>query len=159
MQYRPTLLRASGIALLVGALTFAGTAGAAHAAPGDAGFLGAAESFSVLGASTVTNGGASTFLPGDLGVSPGSALVGFGPGEGTVGGTQYAPPDALPGTAQTDATTAANELMAVPSYDVGAANLGGFTYTSGSYSSATSLDHTGTITLQGDRMMCSSSPP
>ena len=47
-------------------------------------------------------------------------------------------------------TTAANALMAVPSYDVGAANLGGFTYVAGSYSSATSLSHTGTITLQGD---------
>lgn len=53
-------------------------------------------------------------------------------------------------TAQGDVTTAANALMAVPSYDVGAANLGGYTYVSGSYSSATSLDHTGTITLQGD---------
>lgn len=148
MHARPTIIRTSAVALLVSALTLAGASGVASAAPGDAAFLGTAETFSVLAGSTVTNSGASTFLPGDLGVSPGSALVGFGPGQ--VGGTTYAAPDPEPGTAQTDVTTAANALMAVPSYNVGAANLGGFTYTSGSYSSATSLDHTGTITLQGD---------
>lgn len=147
MRARLALIRTSAVGVLVGALTLAGAASAARAAPGDPGFLGTAESFSVLGASTVTNSGASTFLPGDLGVSPGAALVGFVPAN--LGGASYAG-GAVPTTAQTDATTAANALMAVPSYDVGAANLGGFTYTSGSYSSATSLDHTGTITLQGD---------
>ncbi|MFZ2963526.1 MAG: ice-binding family protein [Rhodoglobus sp.] len=147
MHIRPTLIRTSAVALLVGALTLAGTAGAAFAAPGDAGFLGTAESFSVLAGSEVTNSGAGTFLPGDLGVSPGTALTGFAPSN--LGGASYsAGPVAL--TAQGDVTTAANALMAVPSYDVGAANLGGFTYVAGSYSSATSLDHTGTITLQGD---------
>jgi LPXTG-motif cell wall-anchored protein len=147
MRFRPTLLRATGVALLAGALTFAGTAGAAHAAPGDVGFLGTAETFSVLAGSSVTNSGAGTFLPGDLGVSPGTALIGFVPAN--LGGASYsAGPVAL--TAQDDVTTAANALMAVPSYDVGSANLGGFTYVAGSYSSATSLQHTGTITLQGD---------
>jgi hypothetical protein len=41
--------------------------------------LGAAGSYSVLGGQTVTNGGPTT-MPGDLGVSPGSAVVGFPPG-------------------------------------------------------------------------------
>ena len=41
--------------------------------------LGAATSYSVLGAETVTNTGPST-MPGDLGVYPGSAVKGFPPG-------------------------------------------------------------------------------
>jgi hypothetical protein len=41
--------------------------------------LGAAASYSVLAGSTVTNNGPTT-MPGNLGVSPGSAVTGFPPG-------------------------------------------------------------------------------
>src|SRR5439155_23519643 len=67
--------------------------------------LGAATTFAVLAASTVTNTGATT-VNGDLGLSPGTAVTGFPPG--TVNGTIYASyaADAL---AQLDLTTAYND--------------------------------------------------
>src|ERR1700733_13421711 len=47
--------------------------------------LGTTQSFAVLGSSTVTNTG-PTVVTGDLGVDPGTAIVGFPPGT-VVGGT------------------------------------------------------------------------
>lgn len=73
------------------------------AAPVQAQTLGAAGTFSVLGGSTVTNTGA-TILIGDLGVNPGSAIVGFPPG--SVTRTIYTGADA-PGIAAHAATVAA----------------------------------------------------
>jgi hypothetical protein len=64
--------------------------------------LGTAGSFAVLAGSTVTNTG-DTILEGNLGVSPGTAITGFGPGIVT-DGTIYAG-----GTA---AATAESDLLA-----------------------------------------------
>ena len=69
--------------------------------------LGTAQSFAVLGGSTVTNTG-PTVITGDLGVSPGTAVTGFPPGI-VIGGTIHAA-DAVALQAQSDTTTAYNNL-------------------------------------------------
>src|SRR5439155_1565222 len=112
--------------------------------------LGAATTFAVLAASTVTNTGA-TIVNGDLGLSPGTAVTGFPPG--TINGTIYAgvPAAAL---AQLDLTAAYNDAAG---RTVGAilvaGNLGGLTLTPGLYKSTSSLEiSSGDLTLdaQGD---------
>ena len=74
--------------------------------------LGAAESYSVLAGSTVTNTGPST-ISGDLGVSPGSAITGFPPGIVGPPGTIHAA-DANAGLAQIANTAAFGALSAAP---------------------------------------------
>src|SRR4051794_1992690 len=69
--------------------------------------LGAAQSFAVLGGSTVTNTGPSIII-GDLGVTPGTAITGFPPGTVLAGTTHSA--DAVALQAQTDNTAAYNVL-------------------------------------------------
>jgi hypothetical protein len=66
--------------------------------------LGAAASYSVLAGTTVTNTGPTT-MPGDLGVSPGTAVVGFPPGIVGPPGTIHAG-DANAASAQVDSTAA-----------------------------------------------------
>ena len=76
-----------------------------------------AAGFAVLAGTTVTNIGVtvigppslSPFLGGDLGLSPGSAITGFPPGQVLAPGTIHVA-DAVALQAQTDATTAYNTL-------------------------------------------------
>src|SRR5437867_3645016 len=70
--------------------------------------LGSAQSFAILGASTVTNTGLTT-VTGDVGVSPGTAVTGFPPGIVT-GGAIHAG-DAVASRAHTDAVVAYAALV------------------------------------------------
>jgi hypothetical protein len=91
--------------------------------------LGAADSFAVLGGSTVTNTGSST-ITGDLGLSPGTAVTGFPPGV-VVSGTIHAA-DAIAAAAQNSVTTAYNSLAGQScTQDLTGQNLGGLTLTAG----------------------------
>src|SRR6188508_3358339 len=106
--------------------------------------LGNAGSYAVVGASTVTNTG-PTVLNGDLGVSPGTAVVGFPPG--IVNGTINAG-NAASLAAQNSVTTAYNAL-AGQACDVSLTgqDLGGLTLTPGVYCFSSSAQLTGTLTL------------
>jgi hypothetical protein len=107
--------------------------------------LGTAETFAVLGASTVTNTG-PTQIRGNLGVSPGTAVVGFPPGIMEVG-TIHAG-DAVAMKAQADLTTAYNTAAAMPcKFDLTGQDLGGLTLTPGVYCFDTSAQLTGALVL------------
>ena len=106
--------------------------------------LGNSDSFAVLAGTSVTNTG-NTTISGDLGVSPGNTITGFPPG--TVVGTTHGA-DAAASAAQTDVTTAYNNLASQPfDADLSGQDLGGRTLTAGVYHFSTSAQLTGTLTL------------
>ena len=91
--------RRAGLALVAGLACVVTAVTAQASAVG----LGTAQSFVVLAGATVTNTGPSV-LNGDLGVAPGTALVGFGLPAVVNGATHAA--DAVAAQAQLDLTTA-----------------------------------------------------
>jgi hypothetical protein len=106
--------------------------------------LGTAADFAVLAGSTVTNTGATT-ITGDLGLSPGTSVTGFPPGQ--VVGAQHIS-DAVAVQAKNDLTTAYNDAAARPSTATVPVELGGTTKTQGVYESpAGTFGITGTLTL------------
>lgn len=112
--------------------------------PGFASLLGFADSFAVLGSSTVTNTGSSV-VTGDLGVNPGSAITGFPPG--IVNGTIYGP-GGLSLQAWNDATSAWTGLQNMPfTINLTGQDLGNRTLTSGIYHFDSSAQLTGPLTL------------
>lgn len=105
--------------------------------------------FGVLAGSTVTSTG-NTYVIGNLGVSPGTAITGItgiAPGgPGVVSGTINSA-NALAAQAQIELTAAYNAAAGAASTGVAPANLGGNTYTPGVYTNASSVGITGTVTL------------
>jgi hypothetical protein len=123
--------------------------------------LGAAAGFSVLGAATVTNTGA-TIVGGDLGVSPGSAITGFNSSNAIVGpGTVTDGPGLVTGTIHAGDTAAAQaQAAAAIAYgDLAGracnvtygevAELGGLNLAPGVHCFPSSAFVTGTLTLNG----------
>jgi ice-binding like protein len=101
--------------------------------------------FAVLAGSTVTCAGAS-LITGDVGVSPGSAIVGF-PAPCTDVGTLHGA-DATSAAAQADLTAAYTTLTGLPCASVVGPNLAGLTLTQGVYCvGAAASNLTGTLTL------------
>jgi hypothetical protein len=143
-------IRARRLAIALAAcFGLAAVPGAAHAAPVN---LATVSPFVVLGGATVTNTGPSV-LNGDLGVAPGTALVGFGL-PAVVNGATHAS-DAVARQAQADLTTAydvAAGQAVPPANDLTGTDLGNRTLTAGAYRFTSSAQLTGALTLdaQGD---------
>ncbi|MCE9618972.1 MAG: DUF3494 domain-containing protein [Planctomycetes bacterium] len=107
------------------------TPSAAHAD-----YLNSAASFGVLGGSTVTNTGLTTVI-GNLGVWPGTAVTGFGPGIVT-GGAIHAG-DAVAQAAHNDTVSAFAAFSGMAfNTNLTGQNLGGLTLTPGVYFFSTS---------------------
>jgi len=123
--------------------------------------------FAVLGASTVTNAG-STFITGDVGVSPGTALTGFSvsgnvivnappgtvsDGGGLVNGGSIHAGGVVAGQAHADAAVTYLDLRGrvCPAGNTfpAVAQLGGLTLAPGVYCFPTSANVTGTLILNG----------
>jgi hypothetical protein len=108
--------------------------------------LGTAASYAVLAGSTITNTGLTT-INGDVGISPGNALTGFGPG--VISGTIHlADPKSL--QAQADLTAAYNNAAGqAANANLTGMDLGGKTLMAGTYRFSSSAELTGKLTLDG----------
>jgi hypothetical protein len=112
-------------------------------------------SFSVLGASTVTNTGATT-LTGNLGVSPGSAITGKatitvnGTNAATIGNPSVHEADAFAISAQSQLVTAKTTLGLLGPGTLLGVDLAGLTLFPGVYTVPAGVSNlTGTLTLDG----------
>jgi predicted secreted protein with PEFG-CTERM motif len=110
--------------------------------------LGTAGNFAVLGSTSVTNTG-NTVVTGNLGLSPGTSVVGFPPG--VVTGINHIT-DSSAAQARVDATTAYGALSntACTTNESLNADIGGKTLGPGVYCFPSSAAITGTLTLSGN---------
>ena len=140
-------LASGAVAAAVGLFGVGGSP-AAYAAEPTVG-LGTAAPFAVLAGTTVTNTG-PTVISGDLGVSPGTAITGFPPGQ-VLGGAPHSA-DAVALQAQDDLTTAYGDAAGRTPATAVSSDLGGQTLVGGVYQTAAAMALTGTVTLdaQGD---------
>jgi hypothetical protein len=133
----------AGVRTIAGLITF--LSGAAAASAQTAPSLGAAQSYAVLGGSTVTNTGPSV-IGGDLGLSPGTAVTGFPPGV-VVGGAIHAA-DAAALSAQNSLITAYNSVAGQAcTQDLTGQDLGGKGLAPGVYCFSSSAQLTGLLNL------------
>ena len=100
--------------------------------------LGAAGNFGALAGQTITNSG-PTIVNGDIGVSPGTAIAGFGAGMGTVNGSQHAA-DSAASQGMADLTAAEIDAAgrSLCFVTIATGELGGLTITPGLYRSGIS---------------------
>jgi len=110
--------------------------------------LRSAADFAVLAGSTVTNTGATTTVLGDVGLYPGSEVIGLLPS--MVSGTIHAN-DSVAAQAQLDLTTAYNDAAGRTLAPISVAgNIGGQTLAPGLYKSTSGLEISeGDLTLAG----------
>lgn len=102
----------------------------------------------VLGGSTVTNTGGS-IVTGAVCVSPGTAIIGFPPGQ-TVPVGQLHSNDSTASTSQTEALTLYNSIAGLPcGTNLTGTDLGGLTLSPGVYCFSSAAALTGTLTLNG----------
>jgi uncharacterized repeat protein (TIGR01451 family) len=140
------LARGSALAVAIAGLIGIQAGASAATAPVP---LGTAANFAVLAGSTITNTGL-TAIDGNIGLSPGTSVTGFPPGQ--VNGTIHAA-DSVALQGQTDLTAAYGNAAARSVSAIIPVELGGTTQTSGVYDSAAgTFGITGTLTLdaQGD---------
>jgi hypothetical protein len=137
----------AGVALALAALALFAVPVAARAAPVD---LATVTPFVVLGGTTVTNSGPSV-LNGDLGVSPGTELEGFGL-PAVVNGTTHGP-DEVAAQAQLDLATAYDAAAGqpvLPANDLSDTNLGERKLGPGTYRYNVAALLTGALTLDAE---------
>jgi hypothetical protein len=108
--------------------------------------LGTAASFAVVAGSTITNTGPSV-ISGNIGLSPGTSIIGFPPGLQSSGVTDQTTAVAL--QAESDTTTAYLDAAGRTPFTVAPSDLGGSTLTSGLYESASAMALSGSLTLNG----------